>query len=204
MRYNRYNNGTNSGFTLIELMVTIALAAIILTQAVPSFNALVQNNRLISQKNEFISTLNLARSEALKRGTRVTVCASSDKTTCDTTDWEQGWIVFSDHDADNVLDSGTGACLDTEDCLIRVSNGIKDGNSLKAKKSGAAALTGFIQYTPRGAVDSAATFTFCDKRGDEYARATNINNLGRAISASDSGADGIVNDIDGNNVSCSS
>jgi type IV fimbrial biogenesis protein FimT len=200
----QYNNDTHSGFTLIELMVTIALAAIILTQAVPSFNALVQNNRLISQKNEFISTLNLARSEALKRGTRVTVCASSDKATCDSTDWEQGWIVFSDRNADNVLDSGTGACLATEDCLIRVSNGLNDGNTLKAKKSGAAALTGFIQYTPRGAVDSAATFTFCDKRGNNYARATNINNLGRAISASDSGADGIVNDIDGNNVSCSS
>lgn len=193
-----------AGFTLIELMVTIALAAIILTQAVPSFNALVQNNRLISQKNEFISTLNLARSEALKRGTRVTVCASTDQTTCDTADWEQGWIVFSDRNSDQVLDSGTGACLATEDCLIRVNSGLTDGNSLSAKKSGAAADTGFIQYTPRGAVDAAATFTFCDRRGDRHARATNINNLGRAISASDSGADGIVNDVDGNNVSCAS
>jgi type IV fimbrial biogenesis protein FimT len=200
----QHNKSTMVGFTLIELMVTIALAAIILTQAVPSFNALVQNNRLISQKNEFISTLNLARSEALKRGTRVTVCASTDQTTCDTADWEQGWIVFSDRNADRVLDSGTGACLATEDCLIRVSVGLSDGNSLSAKKSGAAADTGFVQYTPRGAVDAAATFTFCDKRGDSHARATNINNLGRAISASDSGADGIVNDVDGNNVSCAS
>ncbi|KPJ92750.1 MAG: hypothetical protein AMJ53_08750 [Gammaproteobacteria bacterium SG8_11] len=201
MQYNKY---TMVGFTLIELMVTIALAAIILTQAVPSFNALVQNNRLISQKNEFISTLNLARSEALKRGTRVTVCASTDQNTCDTTDWEKGWIVFSDRDADNVLDAGTGACLDNEDCLIRVNAGLSDGNTLSAKKSGTAAAAGFIQYTPRGAVDSAATFTFCDQRGEEHARATNINNLGRAISASDSGADGIVNDVDGSNVSCSS
>ena len=192
-----------AGFTLIELMVTIALAAIILTQAVPSFNSLVQNNRLISQKNEFISTLNLARNEALKRATRVTVCASTDQATCDTTDWEQGWIVFSDRDGDSELDAGTGACLATEDCLIRVSAGLQDGNTLSARKSGAAADTGFIQYTPRGAVDTAATFTFCDKRGAEHARATNINNLGRAISASDSGADGIVNDVDGNNVNCS-
>jgi type IV fimbrial biogenesis protein FimT len=200
----QHNKSTMVGFTLIELMVTIALAAIILTQAVPSFSALVQNNRLISQKNEFISTLNLARSEALKRGTRITVCASTDQATCDTTDWEQGWIVFSDRNADRVLDSGTGACLATEDCLIRVSAGLSDGNSLSAKKSGAAAESGFVQYTPRGVVDAAATFTFCDQRGDAHARATNINNLGRAISASDSGADGIVNDVDGNNVSCAS
>ncbi|MGD8940277.1 MAG: GspH/FimT family pseudopilin [Gammaproteobacteria bacterium] len=200
----QYNKCKMVGFTLIELMVTIALAAIILTQAVPSFNALVQNNRLISQKNEFISTLNLARSEALKRGTRVTVCASTDQATCDTTDWEQGWIVFSDRNADRVLDSGTGACLATEDCLIRVSAGLSSNNTLAARKSGAAADTGFIQYTPRGAVDSAATFTFCDQRGEGHARATNINNLGRAISASDSGADGVVNDVDGNNISCAS
>lgn len=200
----QHSKSTMIGFTLIELMVTLALAAIILTQAVPSFNSLVQNNRLISQKNEFISTLNLARSEALKRGTRVTVCASTDQTTCDTTNWENGWIVFSDRNADRVLDAGTGACLDTEDCLVRVSAGLTDGNSLSAKKSGAMADTGYIQYTPRGAVDAAATFTFCDKRGDDHARATNINNLGRAISASDSGADGIVNDVDGNNISCAS
>jgi len=193
----------NSGFTLIELIVTLALAAIILTQAVPSFNALVQNNRLISQKNEFISALNLARSEALKRGVRITVCASSDKTTCNTANWEKGWIIFSDRNGNVALDAGTGACLATEDCLIRVSSGLNAGNTLTARKSGAATDSGFIQYTPRGAVDAAATFTFCDKRGSEYARATNINNLGRAISASDSGADGIVNDIDGNNVTCS-
>lgn len=192
----------NSGFTLIELMVTIALAAIILTQAVPSFHALVQNNRLIAQKNEFISALNLARGEALKRGVRVTVCASNDQANCNTTNWEAGWIIFSDRNGNVSLDAGTGACLATEDCLIRVSSGIEEGNTLTAKKSGAAANTGYIQFSPRGAVDAAATFTFCDRRGDEYARATNINSLGRAISASDSGADGIVNDIDGKNISC--
>jgi type IV fimbrial biogenesis protein FimT len=201
MQYQKINN---LGFTLIELMVTIALTAVILTQAVPSFNALVQNNRMISQKNEFISALNLARSEALKRGVRVTVCASDDQATCDTTNWEKGWIIFSDRNANVALDAGSGACLATEDCLIRVSAGLNDGNTLSARKSGAAADTGFIQYTPRGAVDAAATFTFCDARGDGYASATNINTLGRAISASDSGADGIVNDVDGNNVSCSS
>lgn len=196
-------NSTQSGFTLIELMVTIALAAIILTQAVPSFHSLVQNNRLISQKNEFISNLNMARSEALKRSTRVTVCASTDKTNCDSTNWGQGWIVFSDRNGDSVLNAGTGGCLATEDCLIRVSNGLGDDNTLQAKKTAAASNTGFIQYTSRGTVDAAVTFTFCDKRGEEYARATNINSVGRAISASDSGTDGIVNDVDGNNVSCS-
>jgi type IV fimbrial biogenesis protein FimT len=199
----QYQKVHHSGFTLIELMVTIAVAAIILTQAVPGFTALVQNNRLISQKNEFISALNLARSESLKRGVRVTVCASSDHATCNTTHWEKGWIIFSDRNANVALDAGTGACLATEDCLIRVSTGLNEGNTLVAKKAGALADTGYIQFTPRGAVDAAATFTFCDKRGDEYARATNINTLGRAISASDSGADGIVNDIDGENVSCS-
>lgn len=200
----RLNKSTYFGFTLIELMVTIAVAAIILTQAVPGFNAIVQNNRLISQNNEFISALNEARSEARKRGTLVTVCASTDQKTCDTTHWERGWIMFSDLDSDRVLDSGTDTCLAIEDCLIRVGVGLYKGNTLSAKKSSAAINTGYIQYSPGGTIDAAVTFTFCDKRGDGYARASIINTMGRAISASDSGTDGIVNDVDGNNVSCSS
>jgi type IV fimbrial biogenesis protein FimT len=195
-----YDTKENAGFTLIELLVTLALAAIILTQAVPSFSNLMQNNRLIAQKNEFLSTLNLARSEAIKRSARVTVCASTDQVTCNTNDWSQGWIVFADLDSDAVLDAGTGACQDTEDCLLRVNLGMTGGNDLIAKKF---ANAGFIQYTSRGTVDSAGTFVFCDKRGDASARAANINAMGRVVSASDSDNNGVVNDIDGADITCS-
>ncbi|WP_455205077.1 GspH/FimT family pseudopilin [Kaarinaea lacus] len=189
----------NFGFTLIELLISIALAAVILTQAVPSFNTLVQNNRLIAQKNEFLSSLNLARSEAIKRGVRVTVCASSNQTSCNNTDWEKGWIVFSDVNADATLDAGSGACSEGEDCLLRVAMGLIGGNTLTASHF---SNTKFIQYTPRGELDSAGTFTFCDQRGAKHAQATNLYTVGRVISASDSGTDSIVNDIQNKNVVC--
>lgn len=90
------------GFTLIELMVTIAVLAILLTIAVPNFQTFVMNSRMASQTNDLITALSLARSEAVKRAANVTVCASSDGATC-TGGWEAGWIV---HDsAGNVLRS---------------------------------------------------------------------------------------------------
>ncbi|MGB5065269.1 MAG: GspH/FimT family pseudopilin, partial [Candidatus Competibacter sp.] len=69
-----------SGFTLIELMITVALAAIVLTLGVPAFQETIRNNRLATTVNDFISSLNLTRSEAIKRGTRVTLCKSANGT----------------------------------------------------------------------------------------------------------------------------
>lgn len=80
------------GFTLIELMVTIAVLAILLTVAVPNFQTFVMNSRMATQANDMITSLSVARSEAVKRAGNVTVCASSDGATCTGT-WEQGWIV---------------------------------------------------------------------------------------------------------------
>lgn len=82
------------GFTLIELMVTIAVMAILLSIAAPSFNNALLGNRLGTQANNLVASSLAARSEAIKRNAAVTVCASADGATCATTGgWEQGWIV---------------------------------------------------------------------------------------------------------------
>ena len=65
------------GFTLVELIVTMAIAAIILTQAVPSFSTMISNNRLTTQTNDLVADINLARSEAIKRGLRVILCRTA-------------------------------------------------------------------------------------------------------------------------------
>lgn len=83
------------GFTLLELMVTIAIAGILLTIGVPSFQSVVTRNRISANTNEFIVAINLARSEAIKRGSEVSVCKSTDGTSCTTSgDWGKGWIVY--------------------------------------------------------------------------------------------------------------
>lgn len=83
------------GFTLIELMVTLAVLAIVLGIAVPSFQKQIINNRSLTVGDEFAQALNYARSEAVKTTRRVSICASSDGATC-IDDWREGFIVFQD------------------------------------------------------------------------------------------------------------
>jgi len=87
------------GFTLLELMVTISVAAIILSFGVPGFMSFIANNRAVTDTNDLVTALNLARSEATRRGSAVTVCSSTNGTTCNGDgDWSTGWIVLSSGD----------------------------------------------------------------------------------------------------------
>lgn len=170
------NEARSSGFTLVELVITVALAAIILSAAVPSFRTLIQNNRITAQVNEFVTALNLARSEAVKRGVSVRVCTSVDGASCaGSGDWQQGWIVFSDIDGDGTPDTGTGECLATQDCLLRVVNGPLAGNATVT------ALSDFLVYQASGMVGAALTFTHTIPQctGDQ-ARTISVSTTGRA------------------------
>lgn len=80
------------GFTLIELMVTIAVLAIVLSIAAPGLRSVIQNNRAAAISNELVSALQLARSEAIKRAVAVQVCPSNDQVACGGS-WNDGWIV---------------------------------------------------------------------------------------------------------------
>ncbi|RMD78761.1 MAG: prepilin-type N-terminal cleavage/methylation domain-containing protein [Gammaproteobacteria bacterium] len=95
--------GSSGGFTLVELMVTLAVAAVLVTLAVPGFGTLIRNNRLATAANAFAASLSLARSEAVKRAAVVGVCKSADGQTCTSAGgWEQGWLVFVDLDGDGL------------------------------------------------------------------------------------------------------
>lgn len=103
------------GFTLVELMITIAIMVVVLTVAIPSFLSTIQNNRITTLTNDLVGALNLARSEAIKRGVSVSVCAASDQnfTACGS-DWTNGWFVFVNPD------ENTTFANDTTEVLLRV------------------------------------------------------------------------------------
>lgn len=160
----------NRGFTLIELMITLVVLTILLSWAVPSFRTAIQNNRITAQSNSFLSALSTARSEAVKRGVRVSVCASADMATCSgAATWETGWIVFSDN-------TGVTGDLDGTDTLIKVAEAL-DGTST-LRETGGATSASFDQLGR-----SLATATFQLRIPDcvgNQARDINIALTGRA------------------------
>jgi len=87
--------GSTAGFTLMELIIAITVLVILSTLALPSFVQTIQNNRLSGQANELVAATQLARSEAIKRATDVTFCASDDGATC-SGGFADGWIVLAD------------------------------------------------------------------------------------------------------------
>ena len=105
------------GFTLIELMVTITLSAILLTIAVPSFQTAINSNRLTSAASEMAASLQVARIEAIRYGRRTVVClstnANSATPSCAATNATNatGWVVFVDINTNNTYDSGTDRLL---------------------------------------------------------------------------------------------
>jgi type IV fimbrial biogenesis protein FimT len=82
------------GFTLVELMVTLLVLAILLGLAVPSFRDASLSSRLTGYSNDLVASVQVARSEAIKRNLSVTLCAASaESSTCEDVNWEDGWIV---------------------------------------------------------------------------------------------------------------
>lgn len=191
----------SSGFTLLELLITITILAIVATVAIPSFREMVLNNRLAAQTNEVSSLISFARSEASKlRDGVVTVCASNDSASCSgSSEWEHGLIVFRDNDM-NAAVGGT-------DQLLKVNGSLAGGNLLRIRDMTSDGGS-YVQFDSKGfprasATDeTAGTFIICDSRGAAEARAVSINFSGQANLARDTDADGILNDHKSNNISC--
>lgn len=159
------------GFTLIELMVAIALLGLLLSMAVPALEQFTSNARQTSTINDFVASLHMARSTAVTINARVTVCASSNQQTCEAVPWDAGWIVFSDQNNNQLVD-GT-------DAIVSASPGT-EGLGISSGEFGLA-----LQYRPNGRVVNAGAngmsgeFTVCDSRGDEHAKVLIIDLSGR-------------------------
>lgn len=89
------------GFSLVELMVTLAVVAILLAVGVPGFAEMIRNNKLRTTTNNFFSSINLTRAEAIRRGERVDMVPVDEKG-----DWSKGWVVFIDKNGNQKPDDG--------------------------------------------------------------------------------------------------
>jgi type IV fimbrial biogenesis protein FimT len=157
------------GFSLIELMVSVAILVLVVLIAPPAFDAMLLNSRLTTYANDFVAAAQTARSEAIKRNARVLVCVSSDAATCTGTDWRLGWIVV--HDADN-----SGAFTAGESVLLKHE---ALNSSYAFTNAAAAAANAIVVYEPTGAVASAVTL--------KLARATPTATQWREIQVSATG-----------------
>jgi type IV fimbrial biogenesis protein FimT len=148
------------GVTLVELLTALAIVAILVTLATPSFNNLVLNNRNTTQVNEFVLAMSYAKSEAVKRGVPVSVCARATDTACSgNKNWENGWLVF----IDSPPPRGDGT-INNGDIVLQIRPPLEGTNTLRAASHSS------ITFQSNGFVISGSneTFNLCDLRGATY------------------------------------
>lgn len=151
------------GFTLVELLVTIAVLAIALGIALPGFTDLLRQNRAQAHATMLVSALSLARSEAVKRGGRVGVASAGG-----TTDWQGGWNVWVDANENNALDAG--------ELLLRSFAALPHGLILTASANRVVFTATGVQLLSSGDVSFAYSVTGLDCR---YGRVITVNSMGR-------------------------
>lgn len=165
------------GFSLIEMMVTLTISAVLLALAVPSLRRLITSRAVVSQAEALAGSLRLARSEAMKRGMAVSVCASHDteaaQPACaDDNRWHTGWLVFTDEALDGSLDDG--------DHLLKLQSPVTAVKSLLGPQ-------GAVSFHPNGlsANGEAPSFTVSpqldagDPAHDDAVRRVLVNKQGR-------------------------
>jgi type IV fimbrial biogenesis protein FimT len=200
------NSIKSSGFTLVELMITLAIAGILVAVGIPSFSSTISSNRLSSYANEFVTALNLARSEAIRRGQNVVVRRIG------TQQWENGWQVFVDVDRSSTANTNTfnddgdnTLCEAGEDCMLRVYPALSGAFTLRGNNN----FVNFIGYTPIGISNNIGSFVICDNSDGNAPSQANtsklitVNFLGRPHMGIDSDSDGIPEKENGTEiVSC--
>jgi type IV fimbrial biogenesis protein FimT len=152
----------NNGFTLIELMITLAIAAILGTIALPSFAELIRSNRITAQANDLINALNLARSEAIRRGQPVCIKRISSGSN----DWSKGWQIYSDPNA-NRTSSGT-VCSTTGATFIQSHDALTGDSTLTSSAN----FDAHIRFNAMGVatnstdVGLSGSFSLCRQDGN--------------------------------------
>jgi type IV fimbrial biogenesis protein FimT len=153
--------GHSRGFTLTEVMMAIAVAAIVLTIGVPSFRTMILNSRKNTAIGDLQTSLIFARSSAITLRKQITVCKSIDNTNCtqdSDIDWSRGWLVFLDPDRDGTRSGG--------EKILRAHGALKGDVTY----AGNTPVKDRVSFTPQGGFGNGigGTITYTDSRGADY------------------------------------
>jgi type IV fimbrial biogenesis protein FimT len=157
-----------TGFTVLELLITVSLTAILLVLGVPALQDFVMRQRMSAALHALHTQLELARRDAIHFNAYVMICPGDDTLGCaNSNDWSTGWIVFNDINDDRQYQPGS-------DSLQRAEPGLEQiriyGNATRSA----------VRFQPNGsAPGSNSSITFCDVRGPAHARKLVISNTGR-------------------------
>jgi type IV fimbrial biogenesis protein FimT len=184
------------GFTIVELMFTVLVLAVLLGLGIPNFRDFLLNSRMSAQANDLLSGINLARSEAVKRRDAVTLCVGTAAAGCTSGQFADGWIVFADEDADGTPDGGPvlrdhGAMPDMRTAVYETTS--DEGADEPDYKTSATRYVSFgangFRRTNDGTLPVALGLVICDERGNvasgggpdmSTARAVEFTTTGRA------------------------
>lgn len=169
------------GFTLVELMITLAVAAILAALAAPGFSSIIRDHRLTTQANIFLASLQLARTEAVSRGVQVTIRRNGGVGA----PWDSGWQVFTDWDQDGQFDGDPDEtdCSLEQDCILKRQAPLENGLTMRTGGT----FSAWMAYQPTGFPLGSGglgndTFRLCDSEATtNFSREIVINTTGRAV-----------------------
>jgi len=177
-----------TGLTLIELMIGVAIVAILLTVGAPAIQTVLEQNKVIATVNDISNAARTARFTAIDTEETTLVCPSADYKSC-SGDWRQAKIVF--------VDSNGNGSRDDAEPLISSSDPVSSGVNISGH-------TGALVFSPDGSVSNAVTIKLCPASGDaKSASAVLISLYGRVAVAVDNSGNGIKEDLAGADLTCS-
>jgi type IV fimbrial biogenesis protein FimT len=188
MKNNRQITVNQAGLTLLELLIAIAIVAIMLTTVAPAIQSILIKSRITSDLNSLSAVAQRARFTAVDEQSNVVMCPTKNYTSC-VSSWKNATMIFVD-------DNGNGS-RDTSETLITTSDPLNSANTIYG-------ISGTITFNEQGGISQAATITLCPKdNSSEYASALLLSLYGRISVAIDSDGDGTKEDLTGADLSCS-
>jgi type IV fimbrial biogenesis protein FimT len=179
---------SQKGMTLLEMLITLAIAAIVLTVVAPSVQTIISKNRTTSEINELSAVIQFARFTAIDETSTTVVCPAGNFATC-STNWNEPKIVFLD-------DNGNGS-RDSSEPLLLSTTGISSSNTMTGPNTP-------ISFFDSGATNASVSIKICPNSNDaKLARSININGQGRVRVSIDSNNNDIYEDTNGDELSCS-